>query len=75
MGRASAPSTRWLRISEKTRSHRAMNLKTLRYVAFLLVGVFVATALLSGCGNKGPLYLPDSAQQPADDTNKKKSKK
>ncbi|MDX1488791.1 MAG: lipoprotein [Acidiferrobacterales bacterium] len=52
-----------------------MNLTILRYVALLLLGTFVATAVISGCGNKGPLYLPDSVQQPADDANKKKSKR
>jgi predicted small lipoprotein YifL len=52
-----------------------MNVTMLRYVAVLLVGTFVATAVISGCGNKGPLYLPDSTQQPADDADKKKSKK
>lgn len=52
-----------------------MNVTILRYVALLLIGALVTTAVISGCGNKGPLYLPDSAQHPADDANKKKSKK
>ncbi|HYC47585.1 MAG TPA: lipoprotein [Burkholderiales bacterium] len=28
-----------------------------------LLGVLFAAALLCGCGNKGPLYLPDSKPQ------------
>ncbi len=29
--------------------------------ALALAGVLVSTAMLSGCGQKGPLYLPDAA--------------
>jgi predicted small lipoprotein YifL len=52
-----------------------MNVTILRCVALLLIGALVTTIVVSGCGNKGPLYLPDSAQQPVDDEGKKKSKK
>ncbi len=48
----------------------------MRIVAsLLLVGVLAAGVMLKGCGYKGPLYLPDTAKQPAgDDQAKKKSK-
>ncbi|MFQ5937588.1 MAG: lipoprotein [Acidiferrobacterales bacterium] len=38
--------------------------------------LLATAATLSACGNKGPLYLPDTAQQQSDDdASKKRSKK
>lgn len=35
-----------------------------RLRALLLLILIAAGTLLGGCGNKGPLYLPDSRQAP-----------
>jgi predicted small lipoprotein YifL len=51
-------------------------LSNMRLIASLLLAVVLATGfMLKGCGYKGPLYLPDTAKQPAaDEQAKKKSK-
>ncbi|WP_455366146.1 LPS translocon maturation chaperone LptM [Kaarinaea lacus] len=42
----------------------------------LIIGVVtVSMALLSGCGQKGPLYLPDENQQQKTEKEKEKKKK
>lgn len=33
----------------------------LRMLLLLLIGLFATGTLVSGCGNKGDLYLPDRA--------------
>jgi len=33
------------------------------FTLWLLLAVFAGSALLTGCGQKGPLYLPDDAAQ------------
>ncbi len=33
------------------------------FTLWLLLAVFTGGALLAGCGQKGPLYLPDDATQ------------
>ena len=38
-------------------SHRAT------FTLWLLLAVCAGSALLSGCGQKGPLYLPDDTEQ------------
>ncbi len=37
--------------------------KNHRLAHWLLASLFVGFLLISGCGQKGPLYLPDDAQQ------------
>ncbi len=44
-------------------------------LSLLLAGILVAGAMLKGCGLKGPLYLPDTAKQPAADKESKKKSK
>ena len=34
-----------------------------RLAHWLLAGLFASFLLISGCGQKGPLYLPDENQQ------------
>ncbi|HEC11947.1 MAG TPA: hypothetical protein ENI80_01640 [Acidiferrobacteraceae bacterium] len=42
-----------------------------RFFTLLMAGVLLATALLAGCGHKGPLYLPDGSK--AEQAKEKKS--
>jgi predicted small lipoprotein YifL len=44
-------------------------------VSLLLALMLVAGTMLKGCGYKGPLYLPDTAKQPAADKESKKKSK
>ncbi len=44
-------------------------------LSLLLAGILVAGTMLKGCGYKGPLYLPDTAKQPAADKESKKKPK
>ena len=43
--------------------------------SLLLAGTLAAGTLIKGCGYKGPLYLPDTAKQPAADKEPKKKSK
>ena len=43
--------------------------------SLLLAGTLAAGTLIKGCGYKGPLYLPDTAKQPAADKESKKKSK
>lgn len=36
------------------------------YVLSLVLGLLAGITPLSGCGNKGPLYLPDGSETTAD---------
>ena len=38
----------------------------LRALLLLVLGLVAGGTLLGGCGNKGPLYLPDGQEAPAD---------
>lgn len=44
-------------------------------LSLLLAGILVTSSMLKGCGYKGPLYLPDTAKQPAADKDSKKKSK
>lgn len=44
-------------------------------LSLLLAGMLVTGSMLKGCGYKGPLYLPDTAKQPAADKESKKKSK
>ena len=48
-----------------------MHRRTL-YALFLVLPLLGTTSLLSGCGQKGPLYLPDPAEQAQEEEAKKK---
>lgn len=44
-------------------------------VSLLLAGILFSGTVLKGCGYKGPLYLPDTAKEPAADKESKKKSK
>ncbi len=49
-----------------------MHRRTL-YLLILLIPVLAGTSLISACGQKGPLYLPDPAEQAEQDATKKEN--
>ncbi len=41
-----------------------------RLARWLLAALFTASLLIAGCGQKGPLYLPDNNQQQEEEASK-----
>ena len=50
------------------------NVLMLKGLLFTLLLVFVASAMLTACGNKGPLFIP-KAEQPKAEATKESDKK